>query len=101
MLKEDVLCGLVHLVFVLIEQWQQSSPKADGMLTGSTQEKMHLLCFSRPEETVYPTVMPWGFVQFTVNWISGLCYFGNENLATVWLQDGLTVRDTVPKKGGR
>ncbi len=58
------------------------------ILTGFMQEKKHLLYFSRPKEIVCPTMMPRGFVQCIVTWISGLCYFGNEHLATFWLQDG-------------
>lgn len=62
-------------------------------LTTFIQEK-NLLYFSRPKETVCPTVMPRGFIQCIVTWISGLCYSGNEHLATFWLQD----KDTVPNK---
>lgn len=43
-------------------------------------------------------MMPRGFIQCIVTWISGLCYFGNEHLATFWLQDVLIGKDTVPNK---
>lgn len=60
-------------------------------LTSFIQEK-NLLYFSRPKETVCPTMMPQGFIRCIVTWISGLCYSGNEHSATFWLQ----YEDTVP-----
>lgn len=58
------------------------------ILTGFMEEKKHLLYFSRPKEIVCPSMMPRGFIQCIVTWISGLRYFGNEHLATLWPQDG-------------
>lgn len=68
------------------------------ILTGFIKEKKYHLYFSRPKEIVCPTMMPQGFIQCIVTWISGLGYFGNEHLATFWLQDSLTGKDSVPNK---
>lgn len=54
--------------------------------------------FFRPKEIVCATMMPWGFIQNIVTWISGLFYFGNEHFAIFFLQDSLTVNDAVWKR---
>lgn len=65
-------------------------------LTGSIQEKKHLLYFSRKLSVSQWCL--WAFIQCIVTWISRLGYFGNEHSATFWLQDVSMGEDTVPNK---
>lgn len=52
-------------------------------LTALIEEKKNCL-FAKPKEIVWATMKPAGFRHSIVTWISGLCYFGKEHLATFW-----------------
>lgn len=58
-------------------------------LTGFTKDKKRLLYFSRPKEIVCPTMIPQGFIQCIVTWISGLGYFENEHFVHLLAAGGL------------